>query len=320
MALPTDALVHQAADILRRGGLVAFPTETVYGLGADALSEEACARIFAVKRRPRFDPLIVHVSGLDAVEPLCLGIDDRMRQLAEAFWPGPLTIVLRKSAVVPDIVTAGEPTVALRVPSHPIARALLAATGRPIAAPSANPFGYISPTCAEHVAAQLGHEVDAILDGGACEVGIESTIVDLSGEHPVLLRVGGIETERIEALVGPLLRCRPSEMRRAPGQLPSHYAPRIPLTLLTGRAGRAEAGARIGLLAFGPPRPAVAATYLAVEILSPTESVREAASNLFACLRRLDEAPIDTIVAERVPAVGLGVAILDRLSRASARE
>jgi L-threonylcarbamoyladenylate synthase len=317
-ALATDALVRRAADILRGGGLVAFPTETVYGLGADAHSERACARIFAVKRRPRFDPLIVHVLGMEALEPLCTRLDDRVRRLADAFWPGPLTLVLPKTVRVPDIVTAGENTVAVRVPSHPVARALLAATGRPIAAPSANPFGYISPTTAAHVAAQLGGEVDLILDGGACEVGIESTIVDLSGERPMLLRPGGIEAERIEALIGPLAVPRPSALPRAPGQLASHYAPRVPLSVLAGRAGRAEASARVGLLAFGRPAADVAATYAAVEVLSPTESVREAAVNLFACLRRLDEAAVDAIFAERVPAVGVGVAILDRLTRASA--
>jgi L-threonylcarbamoyladenylate synthase len=315
----TDFAVRRAADILRRGGLVAFPTETVYGLGADALSGDACARIFAVKRRPRFDPLIVHVLGVEALEPLCSGIDDRVRRLVDAFWPGPLTLVLPKTLRVPDIVTAGLPTVAVRAPSHPVARALLAAVDRPIAAPSANPFGYVSPTSAEHVEAQLGGEVDLILDGGPCEIGIESTIVDLSGERPILVRAGGVEVERLESIIGPLAGPRPGDSGRAPGQFASHYAPRVPLTLLEGRAGNAEPGARVGLLAFGRPDPAAAATYAVVELLSPSESVREAAANLFACLRRLDQSGLDAIVAERVPAVGLGVAILDRLTRASVR-
>lgn len=320
MALATDALVRHAADVLRRGGLVAFPTETVYGLGADAFSESACARIFAVKRRPRFDPLIVHVLGIEDLDPLCTRVDDRVRRLTDAFWPGPLTLVLEKTARVPDIVTAGERTVAVRAPAHPVARALLARTARPIAAPSANPFGYISPTCAEHVAAQLGDEVDLILDGGRCEVGIESTIIDLSGEHARLLRAGGVEGERIEAVIGPLrtLTFGTQSTPLAPGQLASHYAPRVPLTLLDTPARRSEGGARTGLLAFGRVAPEVSSTYAAVEQLSESRELREAAANLFACLRRLDERDIDKIVAEPVPAVGLGVAILDRLRRASA--
>lgn len=314
----SDRAIRRAADILRRGGLVAFPTETVYGLGADALSEEACAQIFAVKRRPRFDPLIVHVLGAQALEALCAPIDDRARRLIAAFWPGPLTLVLEKTSVVPDLVTAGEATVAVRAPSHPVARALLEAAGMPIAAPSANPFGYVSPTCAEHVRAQLGNDIELILDGGPCDVGVESTIVDLSGENAVLLRAGGVEPSQVESVIGPLGTPRAGDAPRAPGQLVSHYAPRTPLTLLEGCAGRAEPGRRVGLLAFGAPDPAIAASYTTVELLSPSADVREAARHLFACLRRLDERGLDAIVAEPVPHTGLGIAILDRLRRASA--
>jgi L-threonylcarbamoyladenylate synthase len=195
---------------------------------------------------------------------------------------------------------------------------LLEALGGPIAAPSANPFGYVSPTCAEHVRAQLGADIELILDGGPCDVGVESTIVDLSREDAVLLRAGGIEAERVESVIGPLGAPRPGDASRAPGQLASHYAPHTPLTLLAGPAGPAEPGKRVGLLAFGSPDPAAVATYEAVELLSSSGDVREAASRLFSCLRRLDEQGLDAIVAEPVPPAGLGAAILDRLGRASA--
>jgi L-threonylcarbamoyladenylate synthase len=312
--------IARAAEILRRGGVVAFPTETVYGLGADALNAEACARIFAVKRRPHFDPLIVHVLDAGGIAALSTGADDpRLLRLADAFWPGPLTLVLPRRDVVPGIVTAGLETVAVRVPSHPVARALLEATGRPIAAPSANPFGYISPTTAGHVEAQIGGDVDLILDGGPTEHGLESTIVDLSGDAPLLLRPGAVEAERIEALVGPLRRPAARVPVTAPGQLDSHYAPRTPLELLEGTAGPARDGERAGLLAFCAPDPTVAATYARVCVLSPRGDLREAAARLFACLHDLDAALLDRIVAEPVPGEGLGVAILDRLGRAAAR-
>lgn len=313
----TDSNVRRAAEILRRGGIVAFPTETVYGLGADALSPAACARVFAVKRRPRFDPLIVHIAGVDALAQLSSSVDDRARRLAAAFWPGPLTLVLPKTDAVPDIVCAGLPTVAVRVPAHPVARALIVAAGRPVAAPSANPFGYISPTLAAHVDEQIGSEVDLILDGGPCEMGVESTIVDLSGERALLLRPGATETERIEAVIGALERPSASEAPRAPGQLAGHYAPRTPIVLLAGRATAATAP-RLGLLAFGLLEPETARSYAAVEILSASGDLREAAANLFAAMHRLDRLGLDAIHAEPVPPEGLGLAILDRLGRAAA--
>jgi L-threonylcarbamoyladenylate synthase len=315
----TESAIVRAAEIIRQGGLVAFPTETVYGLGADALAGAACARIFDVKRRPHFDPLIVHVASAAEVEGVADFSDERARRLADALWPGPLTLVLPKRAHVPEIVTAGLPTVAVRVPAHPVARALLAAAGRPIAAPSANPFGYISPTLAAHVDAQIGRDVDLVLDGGACPLGVESTIVDASGPSLALLRPGAMETERIEALVGKLEHSERSDVPRAPGQLESHYAPRTPITWLDRRGAAPPAGSRVGLLAFGAPDPTLVARYAVVEVLSATRDLREAAANLFACLHRLDAAGLERIDAEPVPNEGLGVAILDRLGRAAVR-
>jgi L-threonylcarbamoyladenylate synthase len=311
--------IQQAAEILRRGGLVAFPTETVYGLGANALSADACAKVFAVKRRPRFDPLIVHVAGESELGAVCDFRDARAQRLADAFWPGPLTLIVPRTPAIPDVVTAGLPTVAVRVPAHPVARALLAEARIPIAAPSANPFGYISPTLASHVERQIGAEIELVLDGGACTVGVESTIVDMTGERPVLLRPGAIEAERIEALVGELVRAARTDLPRAPGQLDSHYAPRTRLVLVDGGSNDAVIPGRTGLLAFGEPEPESRARYAAVEVLSPRGDLREAAVNLFACMHRLDDAGLELIHAERVPAEGLGVAILDRLGRAAAR-
>jgi L-threonylcarbamoyladenylate synthase len=315
----TESAILRAAALIRAGGVVAFPTETVYGLGADALAASAAARIFEVKRRPRFDPLIVHLEGAAEASRVARFDDPRAQRLAAAFWPGPLTLVVPKAEVVPDIVTAGLATVAVRVPAHPVARALLAAAGCPIAAPSANPFGYLSPTTAAHVEEQIGDAIDLVLDGGPCPLGVESTIVDVSGERPALLRPGATEVERIEALVGPLDRVERSDVPRAPGQLESHYAPRTPVILLERRGVPPPPGVRSGLVAFGAPEPSVCAGYAAVEVLSRTADLREAAANLFACLHRLDRAGLDRIFAEPIPNEGLGVAIRDRLGRAALR-
>jgi L-threonylcarbamoyladenylate synthase len=320
-AASTESNVERAAELLRQGDLVAFPTETVYGLGADALSPDACARIFAVKRRPRFDPLIVHVAEAAEVNALCSAFDERARALAAAFWPGPLTLVLPKRPSVPDIVTSGLPTVAVRVPAHPVARALLAAVDRPVAAPSANVFGYISPTCAAHVEAQIGSEIHLILDGGACERGLESTIVDLSGEAPTLLRAGALELEALERVIGPVARpdARAGERPRAPGQLERHYSPHTRFVLLSAPATERPPGGRVGLVAFRRPPSAIAEGYDMVEVLSDSGDLREAASRLFAALHRLDGAGLDAIFAEPVPLTGVGLAIADRLRRAAAR-
>lgn len=310
-----DAAVAKAAALLRAGGVVALPTETVYGLGANAFNAKAVARVFEIKRRPRFDPLIVHVSSMEEAQSVVTGFPAMARELAERFWPGPLTLVLPKCAQIPDIVTAGLPNVALRMPDHPLALALIRQAGTPLAAPSANPFGRISPTTAEHVRKQLGQEVDIVLDGGPCRVGIESTILSLVGGRPALLRAGGVAVEDVESVVGPVLRPHSDPDRpSAPGQLARHYAPQTPL-VFRGEADPSAGTLRRGLLSFR--EPAVTSGFATVEVLSPGGDLREAAANLFAALHRLDSLGLDLIVAEAVPEPGLGRAINDRLGRAS---
>jgi L-threonylcarbamoyladenylate synthase len=309
--------VHKAAEIIRRGGLVAFPTETVYGLGADAFNPIAVARIFEVKRRPYFDPLIVHVSDPADLNKLVIKIPSNATKLIERFWPGPLTVVLLKKEVVPDIITAGLSTVAIRMPKHPMALSLIEKANCPIAAPSANPFGYLSPTTAEHVRDQLGDQIDFILDGGPCEVGVESTILSFSEGKSKLLRPGGVPLEEIESLIG-TVEVSPVEEGRpaAPGMLPRHYAPRTPIVLDWDEKNfNSKKGKKIGLLAFQEPKCSV--KFRHVEILSKKGDIREAAANLFAAIRRLDELSLDLILAEPIPEVGLGRAIMDRLRRAS---
>ncbi len=318
--LPTDQALSQAAMILQKGGLVAFPTETVYGLGADAFNPLAVARIFAVKQRPQFDPLIVHVAHIDELARVAETDSPLVGRLAKAFWPGPLTLVLPKKSAIPDIVTAGLPTVAVRIPDHKLARRLIELAQRPVAAPSANPFGRISPTTATHVACFLGDQVDMILDGGPCAVGVESTILSLVDEtRPVLLRPGAIPVEDLYCILGDVhLPDRKLQQVTAPGMLPSHYAPRTPVRMrLEDSQYDAAEGMRIGLLAFTPP--ADTDGFQTVEVLSATGDLKEAAANLFAALHRLDEAGLDLIVAERAPQQGLGVAINDRITRAACR-
>jgi L-threonylcarbamoyladenylate synthase len=302
--------IVEAAELLRSGGLVAFPTETVYGLGADATNDIAVASIFAVKRRPRFNPLIVHFSGIEAAERLvCL--DSRARHLARRFWPGPLTMVLprREDSGLSLLVSAGLDTVAVRTPDHPVARALLNACGRPVAAPSANVSGRISPTTAAHVATELGEQVALILDGGPCRVGVESTVLDLSGTPPILLRPGGISVEELRDILGPIATPEEGAVR-APGMLRRHYAPSRPL-----RLNARESGADEALLGFGPD---IAAATLN---LSRRGDLVEAAANLFAMLRALDQAPGYAVIAVApIPENGLGVAINDRLRRAASSD
>ena len=312
-----DELIHQAAEIIKRGGIIAFPTETVYGLGADAFNPLAVARIFEVKKRPYFDPLIIHVSSQGDIDKLAISIPSGAKRLMEQFWPGPLTLVLSKKEEVPDIVTAGLPTVAVRMPKHPMASLLIEESGCPIAAPSANPFGYLSPTTAEHVREQLGDKVDLILDGGPCEVGVESTILSFLEKRPRLLRPGGVSLEEVESIIGkveidPVKEERPS----APGMLARHYAPRTPIVLdWSDKDLHSYKGKKIGLLAFQEPINCLKFDH--VEVLSKKGDFREAAANLFAAIRRLDAVKLDLILAEPVSEVGLGRAIMDRLRRAS---
>lgn len=297
---------------------MAFPTETVYGLGARADRDEAVARIFAAKGRPSFDPLIAHLPGLAEAEEWAL-FDDRARRLAREFWPGPLTLVLpRRAGGVSDLCTSGLPTVGVRVPDHPLALALLRACGLPVAAPSANPFGYVSPTTAEHVRSGLGDRVDAVLDGGACRVGVESTIVDLAGEVPRLLRPGGIPREALEAALGTPLaytgHLPAVEHPQAPGMLESHYAPGARVECFATREGLASRAADLAgeCALLGQDLPEVPCRIR--EDLGTGDLAM--ATGLFRALRSLDRPDVAVILALLPPPEGLGLAVRDRLSRA----
>lgn len=313
--LATEVAIERASQAIETGTLVAFPTETVYGLGADALRIDAVAKIFEAKGRPQSDPLICHGADIEALLPLVKSLSPLARKLAERFWPGPLTLVLPKHLRVPDLVTAGHPTVAVRIPDHPVASDLLTAWNGPIAAPSANLFGRTSPTTAAHVEEQLGTVVDLILDGGPCRVGVESTILSIVNPTPLLLRPGGIALEALEACIGtPIEVPQPKTLQsHSPGRMEQHYAPKTPL-YLTHQA-YPETQGRIGRLSFTGTD---CRDFAAVEILSPRGDLNEAAHRLFAALRRLDQLELDAIEAELVPERGLGRAIMDRLRRAAA--
>lgn len=295
--------------------IVAIPTETVYGLAANAFDESAVLKVFEAKQRPSFDPLIVHVGSLGDACSVVRELPPGAEALMHAFWPGPLTLVLPKRAEVPDVVTSGLDTVGVRMPAHPLTRALLARLGFPLAAPSANPFGYVSPTTAQHVAEQLGERIPYILDGGPCAVGVESTILGWEDGRWVLYRPGGIALEDIEAVIGSVAQAVKQVLPAAPGMLESHYAPRKPVhvgdidALLRRFAGR-----RIGIISFRQEHPGHRC-----EVLSERGDLAEAARNLFAVLRDLDGSECAVILAERFPDEGLGRAINDRLRRAAAR-
>lgn len=300
--------VALAAELLNKGRLVAFPTETVYGLGADAGNDLAVASIFEAKGRPQFNPLIAHIADLSWTERFAV-LTDSARVLAEKFWPGPLTMVMKRTPGCPisHLVSAGLDTVGVRFPAHPAARQMIAAFGRPVAAPSANISGTVSPTTALHVAQGLGDRVPLILDGGACAVGVESTILDVSEDDPALLRAGGVGVEEIEAVLGRPLR-RPEinpDAPRSPGQMLSHYAPRLPVRLNADYAEKGEA-----FLAFGKAENATLN-------LSPSGDVKEAAAHLFAYMRLLDDPRYTGIAVMPIPTNGLGLAINDRLKRAA---
>lgn len=306
--------IKEGAQILRQGGLVAFPTETVYGLGAVAFFPEAVARIFEVKGRPRFDPLIVHIAAREMLFSMWQEINSKVEALIEKFWPGPLTLVLPKKEGVPDIVTAGLTTVAVRMPAHPVALSLIELTGFPVAAPSANRFGRVSPTTAEAVARDLGERVDLILDGGRCELGIESTVVLVEGDNVVLLRPGALSVEEIEDVVGKVETASPSRIL-APGMTRKHYAPRLPLYLFAGEPGEL-CHAELEGFAVLTPFP-VSVERENIFVLSRNRSLREVASNLFSTLREIEKMPFRGVIALPVDEEGLGRAIMDRLKRAS---
>lgn len=311
-----------AARILAHGGVVAIPTETVYGLAGNAFDPKALARIFAAKGRPTFDPLIVHVADFADLPRVVAHWPASARKLAEAFWPGPLTLVLPKHTDIPDLATSGLSTVGVRMPAHPVAREIIRLAGVPLAAPSANLFQKISPTTAQHVSDQLGGLIDGIVDGGACAIGLESTIVGFRGEQPILYRPGAITPEMLMAVVGAVERHvptshpgEPETAQPAPGLLERHYSPATPLLLGNWPAELPE---RVGLLAFGT-LPDCASRCASVFQLSETGDPVEAAARLYAGLRSLDAQGLDVILASPLPEAGLGIAVNDRLRRAASR-
>ena len=310
--------IEQAAAVLRRGGLVAFPTETVYGLGADAENPVAVARIFAAKGRPVNHPLIVHIGHTGLLEHWAADIPPSAWLLAKHFWPGPLTLILKRAACVPDAVTGNQDTVGLRMPDHPVARALLIAFGGGVAAPSANRYGRISPTLAAHVRDELGEAVDCILDGGPCRVGIESTILDLSGGYPRLLRPGAITAAEIEVVLGEPLAAASDDAPRSPGALPAHYAPRTPLALIAPDDLPAEIkrcldkGERVAVLARSAATPHARCVWQVMPI-GPVAYAHE----LYARLRVLDALHVDRLLVEAPPHEAAWRAVRDRLARAA---
>ncbi|PIQ47021.1 MAG: threonylcarbamoyl-AMP synthase [Cytophagales bacterium CG12_big_fil_rev_8_21_14_0_65_40_12] len=312
--------IAKAKQLLDEGKLVAIPTETVYGLAGNATDAKVVAKIFEAKNRPTFDPLIVHIHSLDRLEELVEPVSELAQKLMSAFWPGPLTVLLKRKEIIPDLVTSGLDTVAIRMPQHELARKLLSILSYPLAAPSANPFGYISPTTAQHVQDQLGDQIDYILDGGECSVGLESTIVSFEEDLPTVLRLGGISVEDIEEVVGKVIvNAHSSSQPQAPGMLKSHYAPSKNIITIDEFESLAPANTHgFGYLGFSDfdLRFDLNDQYL----LSQNEDLNEAAKNLFTSLRALDQIPhLHTIVINFVPDLGLGRAINDRLKRASAK-
>ena len=310
--------IAKAAEILQQGGLVAIPTETVYGLAGNIFDEETIRKIFLVKQRPLFNPLIVHLHSREQLPQITEAIPPKAELLAEAFWPGPLTLVLKKKELIPDLITAGKDTVAVRIPNHPVTLELLRQLPFPLAAPSANPFNRISPTSASHVETYFKDDIPMVLDGGPCERGIESTIVGFEGDEPVIYRLGSISKEAIEAIVGKvLIRNKQEKAPDAPGMLAKHYAPKTKLTLIEDpmTLHYLPEGKRIGVLSFaGEP---VIHNAVHCEELSTTGDFTEAASKLYKALHDLDRMDLDLIVAKRLPDTDLGRSINDRLERAA---
>ncbi len=314
----TSDSIERASEIIRDGGLVAFPTETVYGLGADGLNPIAVAKIFESKKRPTFNPLILHIADKNNLTKLVHINDERIERLIDKFWPGPLTLVLPKHEIVPDIVTSGNSTVAVRMPNHSVALELIKKCGTPIAAPSANKFGNLSPTEASHVYKSLGDTVDMILDGGKCSVGVESTILQFTGENVLLLRPGGLSVEEIENEIGKVKSVTKFSIRpNSPGQLLHHYSPSIPLYFLTQENLEKYTDKKIGVLFFSSVN--IKHNFTSIKILSEKGDMKEAAANLFKHLHDLEKEEIDLILAEPIKEEGLGRAIMDRLKKGTNR-
>lgn len=309
--------ITQASLFLKEGKLVAIPTETVYGLAANAFNSDAVSGIFEAKNRPTFDPLIVHTHRLEKVKEFVTHIHPELLKLAKYFWPGPLTLLLPKKSIISDLVTSGLGTVGVRIPNHPITLSLLSQLNFPLAAPSANPFGYISPTTAMHVNNQLGSKIPYILDGGACKIGLESTIVGEENGEIIIYRLGGLTIEAINAIVGNVtVNLNQSSNPKAPGQLKSHYAPKKPIYI--GNLIELQnqyADKKIGILSFGNFR--ITHTDAIIKNLSPSTNYQEAAIHLFSFLRELDESAAELIICDLLPEESLGMAINDRLQRAA---
>ncbi|SDD57507.1 translation factor SUA5 [Algoriphagus faecimaris] len=312
--------IAKAKELLERGELVAIPTETVYGLAGNALNPDAVASIFETKNRPSFDPLIIHTHSVDRVGDFVAEFPEELKKLAQAFWPGPLTLLLPRKAIIPDLVTSGLERVAVRVPHHSLTQSLLANLDFPLAAPSANPFGYISPTSALHVEKQLGAKIPYILDGGSCEVGLESTIVGIEDGEVVVYRLGGLEIAEIETIVGEVrVKTHSSSNPAAPGLLEAHYAPRKPLILGDLDKLIPDYNSRgVSFAVLSLQRDFLLLSDRLQIKLSSNGNLKEAAKNLFSALRELDEMKVEVILSELMPEEGLGRAINDRLKRASA--
>lgn len=315
--LGTDIL--HAQRLLEANNVVAIPTETVYGLAGNAYEEVAVQKIFHVKQRPSFDPLIVHASSLEQIQNFVKPLSEKALLLATHFWPGPLTLLLPKKHMIPELVTSGLSRVAVRIPQHAMALELLQQLSFPLAAPSANPFGYISPTTPQHVQEQLGEKIPYILAGGSCTVGIESTIIGFELAQPIIYRLGGVSLEAIEQIIGPVRVAQQAPYcLQIPGMLASHYAPKKPLVVGGFSALLKQyASQKVGILAFTQPWPGIASDRQV--ILSLMGSLEEAAQNFFAALRTLDSMPIEVILASPVPHKGIGQAINDRLKKAASR-
>ncbi len=314
----TSENIHYAAELIKVGELVAFPTETVYGLGADGLNPIAVAKIFEAKSRPYFNPLILHVSTIEQLDKICKIDNANIQKLIAEFWPGPLTLVIPKKEIVPEIVTAGNETVAVRMPNHPVALSLINKSRTPIAAPSANKFGMLSPTSAKHVEKQLKNRIELILDGGESNVGLESTILEIKNDQVNLLRPGGLPLEDIEEIVGEVEQNNNfNHLPNAPGQLPFHYSTNIPLKIIDERIFDDLDNKKIGLLVLEENNYQF--DFSEVKILSRRGDLREASANLFKYMHELDSLDLDLILVEPVKKVGLGKAIMDRLEKASSK-